>query len=298
VAGKFVVKRGPTGKFRFSLVSTNGQVVATSEAYNSKASAMAGIRAVKTLAGDAVVDDQVRATTGATTGKAAAAPKKAPTTPKKPAGGACGYYSAVSLFGGPSERRGCGQSIPPGNAGSTSPSVELPAGGSAKAVTATDGNGALAQYGPAVLFGGQAPEGSGASPPSGPMVVSTKGTTSVTSSASVKNVAAGPFAAAAVRSTCSASKSGVMASTAITRGLVVTATDAGGNPKATKAVPVAPSVNLTVKGTIATGDAFKLVFNEQKKSRDGTVTVVAVHLYLLGPLAVGDVIVAEAYCRA
>ena len=37
MAGKFVVKRGPTGKFRFSLVSTNGQVVATSEAYNSKA---------------------------------------------------------------------------------------------------------------------------------------------------------------------------------------------------------------------------------------------------------------------
>jgi len=297
VAGKFVVKRGPTGKFRFSLVSTNGQVVATSEAYNSKASAMAGIRAVKSLAGEAPVDDQARPPTVATTGKAAAAPKKGAAAPK-PGGGACGYYSGVSLFGGPVERRGYGQSIPPGNAASASPSVELPPGGSVKAVAATDGNGALAQYGPAVLFGGQSPEGSSATPPSGPMAVTTRGTTSVTSSASVKNVATGPFTATSVRSMCSASKSGVKASTTITRGVVVTATDAGGNPRTSKAVPATPPVNHTVKGTISTGDAFRLVLNEQKKSRDGTVTVVGVHLYLLGPLAVGDVVVAESYCRA
>ena len=56
--GKFVVKKGSTGKFRFSLLSTNGQVVATSEAYNSKASAMGGIRSVQKLAADAVVEDQ------------------------------------------------------------------------------------------------------------------------------------------------------------------------------------------------------------------------------------------------
>ena len=48
--GKFVVKKGATGKFRFNLLSTNGQVVATSEAYNAKASAIGGIRAVKSLA--------------------------------------------------------------------------------------------------------------------------------------------------------------------------------------------------------------------------------------------------------
>ena len=56
--GKFVVKKGSTGKFRFSLLSTNGQIVATSEAYNSKASAMNGIRSVKKLAADAEVEDQ------------------------------------------------------------------------------------------------------------------------------------------------------------------------------------------------------------------------------------------------
>ena len=51
--GKFVIKKGSTGKFRFNLVSTNGQVVATSEAYETKASAQAGIRSVKKLAADA-----------------------------------------------------------------------------------------------------------------------------------------------------------------------------------------------------------------------------------------------------
>ena len=259
---------------------------------------MAGIRAVKSLAGEAPVDDQARPPTVATTGKAAAAPKKKAATTPKPGGGACGYYSGVSLFGGPSERRGCGQSMPPGNAASASPSVELPPGGSVKAIAASDGNGALAQYGPAVLFGGQSPEGSSASPPSGPITVSTKGTTSVTSSASVKNVAAGPFTASSVRSTCTASKSGVKALTTITRGVVVTATDAGGNTVTSTPVPASPPVNHTVKGTNSTGDAFRLVFNEQKKNRDGTVTVVAVHLYLIGPLAVGDVVVAESYCRA
>jgi uncharacterized protein YegP (UPF0339 family) len=56
--GKFVVKKGSTGKFRFSLLSTNGQVVASSESYNSKPSAMNGIKAVRTLAADATLEDQ------------------------------------------------------------------------------------------------------------------------------------------------------------------------------------------------------------------------------------------------
>ncbi len=55
---KFVVKKGTTGKFRFSLLSTNGQIVATSESYNSKASAMGGIRSVQKLAAGAEIEDQ------------------------------------------------------------------------------------------------------------------------------------------------------------------------------------------------------------------------------------------------
>jgi uncharacterized protein YegP (UPF0339 family) len=77
--GKFVVKKGSTGKFRFSLLSTNGQVVATSEAYNSKASCMNGIRAVRNLAAEAEVEDQTTKewAAGESTRKAAAAAKKA-----------------------------------------------------------------------------------------------------------------------------------------------------------------------------------------------------------------------------
>ena len=58
VAAKFVVKKGSTGKFRFNLVASNGEVIATSEAYNSKASAMKGIESVRKNAPTAVIDDQ------------------------------------------------------------------------------------------------------------------------------------------------------------------------------------------------------------------------------------------------
>ena len=85
VPGKFVLKKGTTGKFRFNLLSTNGQVVATSEAYNSKASAMGGIRSVKSLAADAVVEDQTTKEWAAAepARKAAAAAKKAAAAAKK-----------------------------------------------------------------------------------------------------------------------------------------------------------------------------------------------------------------------
>ncbi len=56
--GKFVIKKGTTGKFRFNLLAGNGQVVASSEAYNSKAAAMGGIRSIKKLADEASIEDQ------------------------------------------------------------------------------------------------------------------------------------------------------------------------------------------------------------------------------------------------
>jgi uncharacterized protein YegP (UPF0339 family) len=43
---------------RFNLVATNGQVIATSEAYESKASALHGIESVKRTAPTAEIDDQ------------------------------------------------------------------------------------------------------------------------------------------------------------------------------------------------------------------------------------------------
>lgn len=80
MAGKFVIKKGTTGKFRFNLLSTNGQVVASSEAYNTKAAAMAGVRSVQKLAADAGVEDQTTKEWSA--GDAA---RKAATTAKKKA---------------------------------------------------------------------------------------------------------------------------------------------------------------------------------------------------------------------
>lgn len=45
--GKFVVKTAKNGKVHFNLKSTNGQVILTSEKYESRASAVKGIESVK-----------------------------------------------------------------------------------------------------------------------------------------------------------------------------------------------------------------------------------------------------------
>jgi uncharacterized protein YegP (UPF0339 family) len=58
MAAKFVLKKGSTGKFRFNLVATNGQVITTSEAYESKTSAINGIESVKRNAPNAEIDDR------------------------------------------------------------------------------------------------------------------------------------------------------------------------------------------------------------------------------------------------
>ena len=92
--GKFVIKKGTTGKFRFSLHSTNGQIIATSESYNSKAAAMGGIKAIQKLATDAQIEDTTtreyaKAQEAAKAAKAArprkAAAKKSTRTTKKTA---------------------------------------------------------------------------------------------------------------------------------------------------------------------------------------------------------------------
>lgn len=55
---KFVVKRAANGQFRFNVVASNGQVVATSESYTRKASAMETIASIQKNAGDAAIDDE------------------------------------------------------------------------------------------------------------------------------------------------------------------------------------------------------------------------------------------------
>lgn len=54
---KFVLKKGSTGKFRFNLLAANGQVIATSQAYETKRAAQNGIKSVKTNAPKADIED-------------------------------------------------------------------------------------------------------------------------------------------------------------------------------------------------------------------------------------------------
>ena len=58
MAGKLVLKKGSSGKYHFNLIAGNGQVIATSEAYERKESALNGIESVKTNAPGAALDDQ------------------------------------------------------------------------------------------------------------------------------------------------------------------------------------------------------------------------------------------------
>jgi uncharacterized protein len=58
MSGKFVLKKGEHGGFHFNLLAANGEVIATSQHYKSKESAMHGIKSVQTNAPDATVVDE------------------------------------------------------------------------------------------------------------------------------------------------------------------------------------------------------------------------------------------------
>ena len=245
-------------------------------------------------------------------------------------GGACGYFVNVGLFGGPQQRRGCDQptGAPPTGA---SPSVALPAGGSATALTASDADGAAAQYGPATIFGGRWPDDVATAPPSGPMAVSTQGTPdggTVTSSADIglnpKPIPVrcepaptpptppptpgqvctspggfGPFPVEgdSLHVECTASATAVTGTTKFVNATLATTTDAGGSPKDQEPVPDNPPPNYTRSGVITNvGDVFTVVYNQQVVNPDGSLTVNAVHTYLFGPTAVGEMVKGSATC--
>jgi hypothetical protein len=220
--------------------------------------------------------------------------------------------------------------VRPGDLG-FSPTVSLPPGGSATAVTQTDADGAKAQYGPAVIHGGVWPENVGnPPPPSGPQAASTQGTPAggtVTSSADIDiwrdgagNPAPMPAGCEAgfsppctvpggfgpmpvwgdsVHVQCSASQTSVSGSTTLSNAFVAHATDSGGAPlpSATEVIPNNPPVNLTKSGVITNvGDVFTVVYNEQIQNPDGSLTVNGMHMYLFGPVAVGDLVRGQVNC--
>lgn len=55
MAGKFEVYEDKTGKFRWRLKASNGEIVASGEAYNTKAAAIKGTESVQRAADGASV---------------------------------------------------------------------------------------------------------------------------------------------------------------------------------------------------------------------------------------------------
>jgi hypothetical protein len=215
-------------------------------------------------------------------------------------GGAFGFETNVSLFGGPATVKGgagstCGQAGQPACADGQSPAVNLPPSGGDVAAADPDGN--VGQYGPAFIF-----ESHGA------LTVRTQGATgpagAVVSSASVKDIAdndpfhaGGPDGEAA--STCTATRTTLGGSARIVNGRLVTSTNPSTGEPATEITfphDWAPAPNTEYRGTLNhVGDSWRIVFNEQVLSPEA-ITVNAVHMYLLGPTAVGDMVIGQSRC--
>lgn len=61
MAAKFELSKDKAGKFRFHLKAANGEIIAASQGYETKASAEKGVEAVKTHAPNAKVEDLTEA---------------------------------------------------------------------------------------------------------------------------------------------------------------------------------------------------------------------------------------------
>lgn len=236
---------------------------------------------------------------------------------------------------GPAGTPGCDVTKPPPgpNTNQTegcSASVVLPSTGSASPITLTDSDGARAVYGPAVVFGGKWPYGDTLGPPSGPITVRTQGATgpkgSATSSVSITRAPAGstwlptgykapeswpggigpgPLIADGVSSTCTASETDprtgaatVSGSTTIANGLLGLTTNQDGFALQVEPMPANPRPNDGPHHGVLTnvGDSYDVFYNEQDVSVPGSITVAAIHMKLLGPIAVGDLYIGISHC--
>lgn len=228
-------------------------------------------------------------------------------------GEAYGHYTKVGLFGGPPAQVG------------PQPRVVLPPGGVDTPLTETDADGGAAVFGPAHIFSGKSPVELGTAPPSGPITVSTSGSPggSVTSSVSIglhpkpvpatcdgqpsgtKNCSSpGGFGPVVpnegdeLHATCTADDKGVSGSTRFVNAILSRSTDEGGEPKDREPIPDSPPPNYTREGVITNvGDRFRVVYNEQIIDPvDGSITVNAIHMFLLGDIAVGEQILGHVRC--
>ncbi|MGH2896992.1 MAG: YegP family protein [Sciscionella sp.] len=58
MTGKFELYKDRADKFRFRLKAGNGEIIAVSEAYNSRSSALGGVESVRKNAPEAKLHDQ------------------------------------------------------------------------------------------------------------------------------------------------------------------------------------------------------------------------------------------------
>jgi len=201
-------------------------------------------------------------------------------------GGAFGYSLNVSLFGAPQPAVG------------PVPTVTLPPGGSAAAITGTAPKGD-AGAGPAKFFSSDA------------LDVSTEGTPggTVKSSAKIGQINTSgqeAFTAGGITSSCEASAAGVTGKVNITEGTLMT--DSGDDdptnsipehPPVSIDIPADPAPNTSFEGELHVNgatDKYRYVFNEQVTNADGSITVNGGHEFILGPTAVGDMYIAQAKC--
>lgn len=185
-------------------------------------------------------------------------------------GSAFGFSANVSLFGAPQPPAG------------PEPTVTLPSAGGEE--TDTQASGEAVFGGVATLF------------ESGELTVGTEGTTGpdgfVASFASVLDVGPGPFTADEVGSECVADEEGFETGVTILNG-VVEGVDGGAVD-----VPENPEPGTSFEGVVeGPNDKFRIVFNEVVEDEDtDTVTVNAVHVFLLGPIATGELIIGQSVC--
>ncbi|HEX2048229.1 MAG TPA: hypothetical protein VHF27_10715 [Acidimicrobiales bacterium] len=213
-------------------------------------------------------------------------------------GFAYGYYTYVSLFGGPYTLRGFNQPADAPAIAAT-PAVALPSSGGSTSLT--DSDGSMAAYGPAVIFGWY-DTATETYVSSGSQTVLTQGSTSgsgsVLTRATINNAGPGPLVMPQIVTTCQQTGSTVSPSVQITNGFVETSTDPNtGEVTSTQSIPTNPTPGTTISGTLDhIGDSFTIVFNEQTTNADGSTTVVGAHMYLLGPIAVGHMVVGATLC--
>ncbi|MDQ4132592.1 MAG: hypothetical protein M3179_05145 [Actinomycetota bacterium] len=196
---------------------------------------------------------------------------------------AYGAMASVGLFGGPPTVIG------------PSPVVNLPETGGNETKSQPE---MIAQFGPATIFGGRYVNDY---VPSGELTASVEGRTGPdgfgSSSARVRNVGPDILTADEISSTCRATEAGVNGSASIANGEIAISFDRETEEPAEK-VPTggSPAPNTAIEGTLThIGDNYRIVLNEQK-TENGVLTVNGAHMYLLGPNAVGDLIIAQSVC--